>query len=493
MKILHIYPQCPDTFWSFKHAIRFISKKAAEPPLGLLTVAAMLPKEWEKKLVDMNISPLHDNDLEWADYVFLSAMSVQEESAKRVISRCKRLGVKIVAGGPLFTVGYDDFEDVDHLVLNEAEITLPPFLEDLANECAKHIYTSKEFPHMGKTPIPLWELLDMKNYATMDIQYSRGCPFNCEFCNVTTLNGHKVRTKSSVQITEELENLYAQGWRGDVLFVDDNFIANKTKLKKDVLPAIIHWMRKRKHPFNFSTQASIDIADDEELMHLMVQAGFDSVFIGIETPDMGSLAECGKIQNMNRDLVACVKRIQQFGMQVKGGFIVGFDRDSASIFRSQIDFVQKSGIVNAMVGLLNAPRDSGLYRRLAKENRLLKESSGDNTDFSTNFVPKMGYETLLKGYQEILSGIYSYKPYYERIRRLLREYKPLQKRPIRFRFNRLGAFFKSIWFIGIKEKGKIYYWHLLFWAVFRNPRLFPTAITLTIMGYHFRKVYGRHL
>jgi radical SAM superfamily enzyme YgiQ (UPF0313 family) len=493
MRILHIYPQCPETFWSFKHAIRFISKKAAEPPLGLLTVAAMLPEAWEKKLVDMNISPLNDNDLEWADYVFISAMSIQKESVKRVISRCKRLGVKIVAGGPLFTIGYDDFDDVDHLVLNEAEITLPPFLQDLKNGGAKHIYTSKEFPHMERTPIPLWELIDMKKYATMDIQYSRGCPFNCEFCNVTTLNGHRVRTKSSIQITEELENLYAQGWRGDVLFVDDNFIANMTNLKKHVLPAIINWMKKRKHPFDFSTQASIDLADDEELMHLMVKAGFDSVFIGIETPDTGSLAECGKIQNMNRDLVACVRRIQKFGMQVKGGFIVGFDGDSPSIFKRQIEFIQKSGIVNAMVGLLNAPRDTGLYRRLAKENRLLKESSGDNTDFSTNFVPKMGYETLLKGYQEILGGIYSHKPYYERIKRLLREYKPLQKRPIRFRFNHLEAFLKSIWFMGIREKGKVYYWHLFFWAIFRNPRLFPTAITLTIMGYHFRKVYGRHL
>lgn len=493
MKILHIYPKHLETFWSFKYAIKFISKKAVEPPLGLLTVAAMLPEEWEKKLVDMNVTPLKDSDLEWADYVFISAMSVQKESAQRVISRCKRLGIKTVAGGPLFTIDCEGFDDVDYLVLNEAEITLPPFLEDLRNGSAKHIYTSKEFPHMGKTPIPLWELLDMKNYATMDIQYSRGCPFNCDFCNITTLYGHKVRTKSHVQILEELENLYTRGWKGDVLFVDDNFTSNRSKLKKDILPAVINWMRKKKYPFVFSTQASINLADDEELMQLMVQAGFDSVFIGIETPDTGSLAECGKIQNMNRDLVACVRRIQKFGMQVKGGFIVGFDRDSTSIFKRQIEFIQKSGIVNAMVGLLNAPRDTGLYRRLVKENRLLKETSGDNTDFSTNFIPKMGYETLLKGYKEIIGGIYSHKPYYERIRRLLREYKPLQKKRIHFRFDHLGAFFKSIWFMGIKEKGKVYYWQLFFWAIFRCPRLFPTAITLAINGYHFRKVFGRCL
>jgi len=231
MKIVLIYPQYPETFWSFKYALKFVSKKATHPPLGLLTVAAMLPNDWEKKLIDMNVTPLRDKDIKGADFVFISSMSIQESSAKEVISKCKKMDAKIVAGGPLFTTKYDEFEGVDHFVLNEAEITLPPFLEDLREGCAKHIYFSKEFANIEKTPIPLWNLINMKKYASMNLQYSRGCPFNCEFCDVTNLFGHKFRTKSKNQVISELESLYSQGWRGNVFFVDDNFIGNKKKLK----------------------------------------------------------------------------------------------------------------------------------------------------------------------------------------------------------------------------------------------------------------------
>ena len=493
MKILLVYPEVPDTFWSFKHALKFISKKALHPPLGLLTVAAMLPKEWEKKLVDMNVTTLRDKDLEWADFVFISAMSIQKASAKQVVSRCKKMGVKIVAGGPLFTVGHDEFENVDYFVLNEAEITLPLFLEDLRNGCAKHIYTSKELPDIERTPTPLWELVNMKKYASMNIQYSRGCPFKCEFCDITVLFGHKVRTKSKDQLLAELDSLYSQGWRSGVFIVDDNFIGNKGKLKRDVLPAIIDWMEERKHPFIFSTEATINLSDDEELMRLMVQAGFNKVFVGIETPDEESLAECDKVQNKNRDLIACVKKIQQFGFEVTGGFIVGFDNDTSSIFERQIEFIQKSGIVTAMVGLLNAPRGTKLYQRLVKEGRLLNNSSGDNTDFSINFIPKMDYEILIKGYKRIISGIYSPKPYYERVRRFLSEYKPLQQKAFRFDFSYLSAFFKSIFSLGIIGKERFHYWRLLFWTMFRRPALLPLAVTFAVYGSHFRKVFGNYL
>jgi len=493
MKILLVYPKYPDTFWSFKYALKFISKKAGFPPLGLLTIAAMLPKEWEKKLVDMTVAPLSDRNIEWADYVFLSAMSVQKESVRRIIARCKQFGVKIVAGGPLFTTAYEDFEDVDHLVLNEAEITLPLFLEDLRNGCAKHIYIAKELPDIEKTPTPDWKLINMKNYSSMNIQYSRGCPFNCEFCYISVLYGHKVRTKSKDQILAELESLYSQGWRGGVFFVDDNFIGNKRKLKRDVLPAIIDWSKKRKYPFTFSTEASINLSDDEELMQLMIQAGFDTVFVGIETPNEESLAECGKFQNKNRDLIGCIKNIQKFGLQVQGGFIVGFDNDPPSIFEKLIAFIQESGIITVMVGLLNAPRGTRLYQRLVKEGRLLKDISGDNTDFSINFVPKMDYETLIKGYKRILSGIYSPEHYYERVVRFLREYKPLPQKSCRLNFNYLRAFFKSIFLLGIKDKERGYYWKLFFWSLFRRPRLFPMAITSAIYGFHFRKVFEDHL
>jgi radical SAM superfamily enzyme YgiQ (UPF0313 family) len=489
MKILLVYPNYPDTFWSFKYALKFISKKATHPPLGLLTVATMLPKEWEKKIVDLNVTILKDKDLEWADLVFLSAMSVQKVSVKEVINRCKNIGIRIVAGGPLFTTGYEEFNDVDHFVLNEAEVTLPPFLEDLKNGYAKHIYTSKESPDIKNTPVPLWEILNMKKYASMNMQYSRGCPFNCEFCDISVLYGHKVRTKSKDQILAELGELYSQGWRGNVFFGDDNFIGNRKKLKKEVLPAIIEWMETKRHPFVFNTEASINLSDDTELMQLMVRAGFESVFVGIETVNEESLAECNKVQNRNRDLIACVKKIQRYGLQVQGGFIVGFDNDNPPVFERLSAFIQESGIVTAMVGLLNAPCGTRLYQRLVKEGRILKDITGDNTDFSINFIPKMDYDVLINGYKKIISGIYSPKPYYERVRKFLKEYRPLQKKVFRFRLSDSRAFAKSILFLGIIGKERLHSWKLFFWTMLRRPRLFPLAMTLAIYGAHFRRVF----
>jgi len=489
MKILLVYPKYPDTFWSFKHALRFISKKASFPPLGLLTVASMLPEEWEKRLIDMNVSALAKDDLEWADHVFISAMVVQKKSAVEVIKRCKELEIRIVAGGPLFTTGYEEFEDIDHFVLNEAESTLTSFLDDLKKGCAQHIYTSKEWPDIRKTPPPKWELINMKKYASMCIQYSRGCPFNCEFCDIIILNGHKPRTKSKDQILEELEVLYGQGWRGAVFFVDDNFIGNKKRLKTEILPFLIDWMKQKKYPFSFNTEASINLSDDEELMRLMVKARFNKVFVGIETPNEESLTECNKYLNKNRDLIACVKKIQSFGLEVQGGFIVGFDNDPPSIFERQISFIQKSGIVTAMVGLLNALPETRLYHRLKKEDRLLNEQSGDNTDGSINFIPKMNIETLMNGYKKILNTIYSPKHYYKRVITFLKVYKPKPlKRKINFNFCNLKAFFKSIWFLGIKGKERLHYWKLVSWTLVRRPRFFNLAITFAIYGFHFRKI-----
>ncbi len=493
MKILLVYPQYPDAFWSFKYALKFISKRAAFPPLGLLTVAAMLPEEWQKKLVDMNTTALIDEDIKWADYVFISAMIVQQESVKEVIARCGELHTKTVAGGPLFTTGYEQFNlgDVDHLVLGEAEDTLPLFLEDLQKGCAQHIYESSEHPEITKTPIPLWELVDMGKYASMNVQYSRGCPFNCEFCDIIILNGHRPRTKDKEQLVAEFEALYGQGWRGSVFIVDDNFIGNKRKLKEETLPAIIKWSWGRKYPFRFFTEASINLADDEQLMQLMTKAGFDTVFVGIETPNEESLVECSKFQNVNRDLVASVKKMQNYGLEVQGGFIVGFDSDPVSIFKSQINFIQKSGIVTAMVGLLNAPPGTRLYHRLKKENRLLPYGSGDNTDGTMNFIPKMNQETLITGYKNVVKTIYSAKPYYERIKTFLEEYKPQKPRKAaegKIHFYEIKALIKSMWVLGVKEKGRRHYWGLFSSTLLRKPRLFPLFITLTVYGFHFRKV-----
>ncbi|MEJ2695729.1 MAG: DUF4070 domain-containing protein [Candidatus Sulfobium sp.] len=492
MKVLLVYPKYPDTFWSFKHALKFISKKASLPPLGLLTVASMLPAEWEKKLIDMNVKPLLDEDIEGADYVFVSAMSIQGDSAREVIDRCRILGVRTVAGGPLFTGEPEGFEDVDHLVLNEAEITLPLFLEDLSNGRAKHRYTSPVWADVTETPAPLMELVDLKPYASMNIQYSRGCPFDCEFCNITVLYGRRPRTKEKEQILAELEGLYVKGWRGGVFFVDDNFIGNRSKLKKEVLPAIIDWMEKRSYPFVLSTEVSINLSDDEELMRLMVGAGFTTVFVGIESPNEESLVECQKVQNKNRDLKACVKKIQRFGLEVQAGFIVGFDNDPATIFERLIGFIQESGIVTAMVGLLNAPQGTKLYHRLQQEGRLLKAATGDNTDFSINFVPRMNPETLINGYRKIIQTIYSPRHYYARVKEFLKDYKPVQANLMHIKASHIKAALKSVVFLGILGKERFYYWRLFLWSLFTRPRLLPMAITFTIYGFHFRKIFENH-
>jgi len=464
--------------------------------LGLLTVAAMLPDEWQKKLVDMNTTTLTDENIKWADYVFISAMIVQKESVKELITRCRKLNAKIVAGGPLFTTSYKQFElyeqvdlsYVDHFVLGEAEATLPLFLEDLKKGCAQHIYTSNEHPDITETPVPNWELIDMKKYASMNIQYSRGCPFNCEFCDIILLNGHRPRTKDKHQLVAEFEALYRQGWRDGVFIVDDNFIGNKKKLKEETLPEIIRWSQERKYPFSFFTEASINLADDEELMQLMTKAGFETVFVGIETPNKESLVECSKLQNVNRDLIASVKKIQNCGLQVQGGFIVGFDSDPPSIFKSQINFIQSSGIVTAMVGLLNVPPGTRLYKRLEKENRILPGGSGDNTDGAINFIPKMNHEVLINGYKDIVKTIYSAKQYYERIKIFLKEYKPRGLRKGKLHFCHIRAFGKSMWILGVKEKGRRYYWRLFGSTLFKKPRAFPLFVTLTVYGFHFRKI-----
>jgi radical SAM superfamily enzyme YgiQ (UPF0313 family) len=487
LKILLVNPEVPNTFWSLKGALKFISKKALLPPMGLLTVAAMLPESFEKKLVDMNATTLHDRDIIWADYVFITGMVIQKNSVDQIIKRCKRLNVKIVAGGPLFTAFPEAYLDINHLVLNEAEITLPAFLRDLANGRPEPFYTTREKPDLKETPIPQLDLVDVKKYAMMGIQYSRGCPFNCDFCDITALLGRKVRTKTTSQIIAELENLYVHKWRSDVFFVDDNFIGKRQQLKKELLPAIISWMDKRKHPFAFNTQASIDLVDDEELMTLMVKAGFDCVFIGIESPNESSLAECNKTQNTGRDIIGAIKKIQRFGMEVQAGFIVGFDNDTPGVFDKLISMIQDSGVVTAMVGLLNAPRGTALYKKLMRENRLTTPPTGDNMDCTMNFIPKMDIHQLLDGYHKVLNTIYSQKHYCKRIKTFIENYSISKKPRLKVSYCNIKALLRSMWRIGVIEKGKIYYWMLILWSL-KSPQRLLLAVRLSIYGYHFRKM-----
>lgn len=491
MNILFLYPEFPDTFWSFKHALWFVDKRASSPPLGLVTVAAMLPAAWTKRLVDCNIQPLKDSDLAWADLVFLSAMVVQRDSAQELIRRAKAAGKTVVAGGPLFTGEYESFPQVDHFVLNEAEITLPLFLDDLARGTLKRIYATDQHPDLTQTPTPLWELVDMQHYDSMSIQFSRGCPFQCDFCNVTALLGHRPRVKTAAQVIAELDELYRLGWRRNVFFVDDNFIGNKKVLKESILPALIEW-RKGKRGFHFLTEASINLADDPQLMELMAQAGFHSVFVGIETPSEDGLAECNKTQNKGRDLVESVRILQRHGLQVMGGFIVGFDSDTPGIFQRQIDFIQASGIVTAMVGLLQAPYGTELYRRLQGEGRLLEEMTGDNADGLTNIRPKMELKLLQAGYRRVIEQLYTPRQFYRRVRTFLEEFQP-RAAPVHLQVAELRAFFRSIYWLGIRSAGRAEYWRLFFWALLRQPKKFALAITFSIYGFHFWQVFERHI
>jgi len=485
MKILMVYPKYPLTFWSFKYAVKFISKKASFPPLGLLTVASLLPPGFECKLVDMNVSKLRDEDMEWADMVFISAMEVQKESVKEVVRRCHSFKKKIVAGGPLFTTQPYSIKGMDHLVLDEGETTLPMFLKDLSEGNLKRIYTSKIRPDISNMPLPKWSLVDRKKYATMLLQYSRGCPFNCEFCDIAYLNGKVPRTKSPDQVIRELQNLHEMGWRGSIFFVDDNFIGNIREVKK-MLPQLIEWQKEHNYPFSFLTEASVNMSQDIELLELMSGANFNKVFLGIETPNMESLKECHKYQNIGMDMVHAVRTIQKHGMEVMGGFIVGFDSDNENIFENQIEFIQRTGIVTAMVGLLNAIPETPLWERLKREGRLHGEATGSNTDGTINFIPKMDKDELMMGYRRIITTIYSYREYYKRIDTFLRNYRPTYRSKLKM--VDIKAFLRSLWRIGVLSGARFHYWKLLVKTLLLRRKAIPKAIEMAIIGLHFHRV-----
>jgi radical SAM superfamily enzyme YgiQ (UPF0313 family) len=486
-KVLLVYPEIPPTYWSFKYALPFIDKKGAIPPLGLLTVAALLPKYCELKLVDMNINELTNEMINWADLIFVSAMIVQKDSFTGVVNRCNKLNTIIVAGGPYPTSSHEKIKGVDYFILGEAEITLPMFLQDWENGQTKHIYQSEEKADITTTPPPRFDLLNINNYATMPLQYSRGCPHDCEFCDIIEMFGHKMRTKTNQQMLNELNLLYSLGWRGSVFIVDDNFIGNKRKLKQ-LLPMIADWQKKRDYPFDLFTETSIDLADDENLLDLISNAGFNMVFIGIETPDKETLAKTGKKQNVKCDLLKGVVKIQNKGIEVAGGFIIGFDNDPPDIFQRQIDFIQQSGIVLAMVGLLTALPNTQLYRRLEKKGRLLKDSTGNNThDLCFNFKPKMDLNVIIEGYKQIINHIYIPKNYFERCLKFLQNMNPHQNSVRKVRMEEVSAFFKSILKQSFSSYGHHYLCYLIE-ALKTEPRMFPEAVRQAIMGHHFFKI-----
>lgn len=487
MNVLLISPRTPDTFWSFKHVLRFVSKKSTFPPLGLLTVAAMLPREWSLKVVDLNVNRLLEADLRTADVVMISAMLVHEASVREVTARCAVMGKQVIAGGPLFTTGHESFPEIQHFVLGEAEELMPRLVADLKAGCVKKIYQAATRPSMALSPQPRWDLIDLNSYVTMAVQFSRGCPFDCEFCDIIVMNGRVPRTKSPAQVIAELEALRARGWKDMVFLVDDNFIGNKTRTR-ELLREMIVWRERTKPEMGFLTEASINLADDAELRTLMVAAGFRKVFVGIETPDAAALAECHKVQNQGRDLVAAVQTLQRDGLQVMGGFIVGFDSDQEDIFKRQFEFIQRSGVVTAMVGLLNALPKTRLYQRLQREGRLENKSSGNNTDATMNFRPKLDREFLESGYRSLMKRLYEPRAYYQRIRTFMKNHRPAGRPSLRLSWPDFCAFLKSFWLLGVWYRGRVAYWRFFWSTLLQRPAQFREAIELAILGHHFRRV-----
>ena len=416
-RILLVYPEFPLTYWGMQYVLPIFNKKALMPPLGLITIAALTPAEYEFRLVDLNCRALTDDDLEWADMVCLSAMISQKTSLFAVAERCQAAGKLVVLGGPFPTACPEECQPyADVLVLNEGELTWPAFLADLEAGDYQQVYTTADKPDVTQSPTPRFDLLDIDQYSSLPIQFSRGCPFQCEFCDIIVMFGRRPRTKTPPQILAELDALYQTGYRGSVFMVDDNFIGNKREVKK-LLPELTAWNEAHAHPFAYITEATVDLANDEELVAQMVTAGFKTVFLGLETPSIDSLKETKKYQNIKRPLVDSVKAIQHAGLMVTGGFILGFDSDGEDIFDRQIDFIRQIAVPNAMVGLLVALPSTPLYTRLEQTGRLLDADSDRFTTHGgfTNIVPVLPRKALLEGYRKILQTIYTPHEFFGRL------------------------------------------------------------------------------
>jgi len=487
MNVLLVYPEFPDTYWSFRHALSFEGKRSAFPPLGLLTISAMLPADWNRRLVDMNIRDIRLRDIEWADVVFCSAMAVQRDSLKRVVALSKSRGKRVVVGGPYVSTTADNLPDVDHIFVGEAEETLPEFVHDLERGEARRVYKATERPALSATPLPHFKLASLKHYSSMSVQYSRGCPFQCEFCDIIEIYGRVPRTKSNEQMLAELDALHQTGWRGPVFIVDDNFIGNKRNVK-NFLPELAEWSKRHGRPFPFFTEASVNLADDDDLLELMRRAGFYRVFLGIETPVKESLKEAQKGQNMRSDLLQSVRKVQSYGMEVMAGFIIGFDNDPDDIFERQVNFIRESAIPLAMVGLLTALPQTQLWRRLQREGRLLQESTGNNTDCSLNFIPRMDPKRLIEDYKSVLRTIYSPGEYYRRALECLKRVPPTTQPQYNHPIRDLTTLMRVFLTLGVRDGERSKFWRYMGRVATSHRETFARAVVLAAMGYHFRKL-----
>jgi radical SAM superfamily enzyme YgiQ (UPF0313 family) len=482
MRVLLVHPEFPTTYWGFQHSLPFIGKRATLPPLGLLTLAALLPPAWHVRVADLNVAPLSDDDVLWADAVLVGGMLVQAPSALEVIRRARSMGRKTIVGGAAVTTSPTLFNEADHVFLGEAEGRIDAVVRAIEGVDEPHVLAelSEAKPDVSKSPPPRFELVDLSLYQAMSVQYSRGCPFTCEFCDIIEMFGRVPRYKSPPQVLAELDALRDLGWRGPVFFVDDNFIGNKRAVKH-LVPEVARWQRENGYPFSFYTEASVNLAADAALLQMMVEAGFDSVFLGIETPSVEALRETKKKQNVV-DLHEAVDKITRAGLDVMGGFIVGFDADGPEAFAAQREFIGSSPIPLAMVGLLTALPGTQLWRRLESEGRLRDTSNGDAFT-RPNFETSMGEEPLLAGYKELMRDLYSAQGYYARCHRVIERVGP----PVagaRFQPRDLMPAARAIMGIGILGERRGHFWRLLARGLGRGHHALRRAFMFAIQGEH---------
>ena len=484
MRILCLYPEFPRTYWGHENSLRLLGKRSLLPPLGLLTVAALLPKDWEVKLCDLNVRPLASGELEWADAVFLSGMLVQRESLLALATQARAAGKTVVVGGPVATTSPELLEPyADCVVSGEADELMGTLCEALerGTDLPRRMSADRR-PELGALPPPRYDLLDVKAYHSLSVQWSRGCPFNCEFCDIIEVFGRRPRTKAPAQFCAELEAILATGFRGTVFLSDDNMVGNKVETMR-LLSKLGDWMEAHKYPFQFFCEASINLAASEPLMDAMVRAGIDGVFVGIETPSTEALRETHKAQNLSVDLHEAVDTMTRHGLDVSAGFIVGFDSDNAAAIERQREWIATSRVPLAMVGILAALPGTQLERRLIQEGRLIERSGGDTFD-RPNFRTKMDEVELLESYASLLKSVYSPAAYFDRSNRALELRKRTSTRLSLPWSYALRSVFSSLWHQGVMGRYRGAYWKFIGRVLWRTPRRTAHAFSLAVSGEH---------
>ena len=492
MRTLFVYPEFPKTFWSYEKILELVNRKVLLPPLGLVTVAALLPQEWEMKLVDRNVREVTDEEWNWAELVIISGMIVQKDDMAVQINKAKQRGLPVAVGGPFASSTPDapELDLADFKILDEGEITLPMFLDALERgETGGRFTAEGDKPDVTATPIPRFDLLQLEAYDSMSVQFSRGCPFNCEFCDIIVLYGRKPRTKPPEQLVAELQYLHDLGWRRSIFLVDDNFIGNKRNAKL-LLPQIRSWQEERGYPFSFSTEASVDLADDEEMMRMMHDARFESVFLGIETPDEASLETARKVQNTRNPLDAAVDRITANGIRVMAGFIIGFDGEKDGAGHRIVEFVTRTGIPAAMMGMLQALPKTALWARLEREGRLIQgedAAKGVNQTNLLNFEPTRPIRDIANEYVDAFCALYEPNAYMDRVYSYYLKmgaprWKAAAKLPS---LVDLKALTIVVWRQGIKRNTRNRFWRYMFGMARNNPALLEQFLSVLAHNEHF--------